>query len=226
MVSSSFETNLQPSSVDFDAPPNRFIPTGFQSKELIIKAGLKLGDVDQFPNIDVTIDGADEVDVRTRSLSFLVLTPAMYRTTSMPSKEEERTFIVSTTQLQFLISLNSSCQLREKVLAEAASIFILVADSRKDSKILGTNWKQGVPIEVAPFAWAIVFQSAYLHSSYRLVLIVMIADLQKMGCEKPVRRVVVLRFEMLTFRLGASNGQDEGWSGSDRQRVRLLPPTT
>jgi len=30
---------------------------------LIVKAGLNLGDVDQFPNIDVTIDGADEVDV-------------------------------------------------------------------------------------------------------------------------------------------------------------------
>ena len=51
------------------------------------------------------------------------------------------------------------CQLREKVLAEAASSFIIVADSRKDSKVLGTNWKQGVPIEVAPFAWAKVFQS-------------------------------------------------------------------
>lgn len=49
--------------------------------------------------------------------------------------------------------------MREKVLAEAATNFILVADSRKDSKVLGTNWKQGVPIEVAPFAWAKVFQS-------------------------------------------------------------------
>lgn len=37
-----------------------FIPTGFQSKELIVKAGLPLGDVDSFPVIDVTIDGADE----------------------------------------------------------------------------------------------------------------------------------------------------------------------
>lgn len=35
---------------------------GFQSKELIVKAGLHLGDVDQFPVIDITIDGADEVD--------------------------------------------------------------------------------------------------------------------------------------------------------------------
>ena len=65
-----------------------------------------------------------------------------------------------------------SCHLREKVLAEAAHHFILVADSRKDSKILGDKWKQGVPVEVAPFAWAKVFQ-----------------NLQKMGCEKPVLRM-------------------------------------
>ena len=65
-----------------------------------------------------------------------------------------------------------SCHLREKVLAEAAHHFVLVADSRKDSKILGDKWKQGVPVEVAPFAWAKVFQ-----------------NLQKMGCEKPVLRM-------------------------------------
>ncbi|CEL59902.1 Ribose-5-phosphate isomerase OS=Ustilago maydis (strain 521 / FGSC 9021) GN=RKI1 PE=3 SV=1 [Rhizoctonia solani AG-1 IB] len=35
---------------------------GGQSKELIVGNGLKLGDVDQYPIIDVTIDGADEVD--------------------------------------------------------------------------------------------------------------------------------------------------------------------
>ena len=37
-----------------------FIPTGFQSKQLIVQAGLNLGDVDQYPTIDVTLDGADE----------------------------------------------------------------------------------------------------------------------------------------------------------------------
>ncbi|KAM0789468.1 ribose-5-phosphate isomerase rki1 [Microbotryomycetes sp. NB124-2] len=114
-----------------------YVPTGFQSKELIVKAGLNLGDVDQFPNIDVTIDGADEVDDDLNAIKG-----------------------------------GGACQLREKVLAEAATNFVLVADSRKDSKILGTNWKQGVPIEVAPFAWAKVFQ-----------------NLQKMGCEKPVLRM-------------------------------------
>jgi ribose 5-phosphate isomerase A len=34
--------------------------TGFQSKELIVSSHLNLGDVDQFPTIDVTFDGADE----------------------------------------------------------------------------------------------------------------------------------------------------------------------
>jgi len=33
---------------------------GFQSKGLIVDSGLVLGDVDQYPTIDVTLDGADE----------------------------------------------------------------------------------------------------------------------------------------------------------------------
>ena len=39
---------------------------GFQSKELIVKGNLRLGDVDQYPNIDVTIDGADEFVIPSR----------------------------------------------------------------------------------------------------------------------------------------------------------------
>ncbi len=39
-----------------------YASAGFQSKELIVEAHLRLGDVDQYPTIDVTIDGADEVD--------------------------------------------------------------------------------------------------------------------------------------------------------------------
>ncbi|RXK42161.1 ribose-5-phosphate isomerase [Tremella mesenterica] len=96
-----------------------FIPTGFQSKELIIKAGLTLGDVDQYPDLDVTIDGADEVDDELNAIKG-----------------------------------GGACQLREKVLAEAAKVWIMVADYRKNSKVLGTTWTQGIPIEVAPFAYA------------------------------------------------------------------------
>ncbi|KAA8917227.1 hypothetical protein TRICI_000620 [Trichomonascus ciferrii] len=41
-----------------------FVPTGFQSKQLITEAGLVLGSMDQFAvgDLDVAFDGADEVD--------------------------------------------------------------------------------------------------------------------------------------------------------------------
>lgn len=112
-----------------------FVPTGFQSKELIVKSGLNLGDVDQFPIIDVTLDGADEVDDHLNAIKG-----------------------------------GGACHLREKVLAEAANTFIIIADSRKNSRTLGSKWKQGVPIEVAPFAWASV-----------------VNKLQKMGGEPRLR---------------------------------------
>jgi ribose 5-phosphate isomerase A len=55
-----------PSGRQLSHPPglstffNDFPITGFQSKQLIMEAGLLLGDVDQHPTIDVTLDGADE----------------------------------------------------------------------------------------------------------------------------------------------------------------------
>ncbi|KAA8913245.1 ribose-5-phosphate isomerase [Sphaerosporella brunnea] len=40
-----------------------FIPTGYQSRELIVKAGLRLGSIDMHTEtLDVVFDGADEVD--------------------------------------------------------------------------------------------------------------------------------------------------------------------
>nr|GAT58903.1 ribose-5-phosphate isomerase [Mycena chlorophos] len=105
-----------------------FIPTGFQSKQLIVSSGLNLGDVDQFPTIDVTLDGADEVD---RELNC--------------------------------IKGGGACHLREKVLAEAANTFILVADYRKNVEFLGTNFASGIPIEVVPFAYAKVLQNLHHH---------------------------------------------------------------
>ncbi|KAK7689600.1 ribose-5-phosphate isomerase rki1 [Cerrena zonata] len=114
-----------------------FIPTGFQSKELIISSKLQLGDVDQYPTIDVTIDGADEVDGDLNCIKG-----------------------------------GGACHLREKVLAEAADTWVIVADYRKNSQLLGTNWKQGVPVEVAPFAFAKV-----------------LLNLQRLGSEKAALRM-------------------------------------
>ncbi|SCU88203.1 LADA_0E08790g1_1 [Lachancea dasiensis] len=39
------------------------IPTGFQSKGLILTNGLRLGTIEQHPSLDIVFDGADEVDV-------------------------------------------------------------------------------------------------------------------------------------------------------------------
>lgn len=110
------------------------MPTGFQSKELIVNAGLKLGDVgklskncfgwclgsvhrntlalpDQFPVIDVTIDGADDVDWALNAIKG-----------------------------------GGACHLREKVLAEAAEEFIIVADYRKNNMILGQVRRGTLPL--------------------------------------------------------------------------------
>jgi ribose 5-phosphate isomerase A len=79
-------------------------PSGFQSQQLILSAGLVLGDIHQFPEIDVTIDGADECDTDLNAIKG-----------------------------------GGACHLREKVLAESAKVFVIVADSRKNSLCLGTN---------------------------------------------------------------------------------------
>lgn len=40
------------------------IPTSFQARQLIIDHGLKIGDLERNPEIDLTIDGADECDTQ------------------------------------------------------------------------------------------------------------------------------------------------------------------
>lgn len=112
------------------------IPTGFQSKQLIIDNGLTLGTIEQFPRVDIAFDGADEVD------SHLAL-----------------------------IKGGGACLFQEKLVAEAAHKFIVVADFRKESSALGSKWTQGVPIEIVP-------------NSYAKVTL----DLQGLGARKVVLR--------------------------------------
>ncbi|KAI8823467.1 ribose 5-phosphate isomerase A-domain-containing protein [Fimicolochytrium jonesii] len=94
------------------------IPTSFQSRQLIIEAGLPLSELNQFPEIDVAFDGADEVDAALNCIKG-----------------------------------GGACQLQEKLVANAARKFVVVADYRKDSRVLGTQWKLGVPLEVIPMAY-------------------------------------------------------------------------
>lgn len=94
------------------------IPTSFQSYKLIIDNGLKLVSINQYPEIDLDIDGADEID---KDLN--------------------------------LIKGGGGCLLQEKIIASNSKKFIIIADYRKQSTILGENWKKGVPVEVIPLAY-------------------------------------------------------------------------
>ncbi|XP_045109039.1 ribose-5-phosphate isomerase-like isoform X1 [Portunus trituberculatus] len=52
-----------------------------------------------------------------------------------------------------LIKGGGGCQLQEKIVAAAAKTFVVIADYRKDSTVLGEQWKKGIPIEVVPMAY-------------------------------------------------------------------------
>ncbi|KAI8580958.1 hypothetical protein K450DRAFT_235439 [Umbelopsis ramanniana AG] len=101
-----------------------YIPTSFQSRLLITEGGLTLGSIEQFPEIDVTIDGADEVDPQLNAIKG-----------------------------------GGACQFQEMVVAKAAKKFVMIADYRKKSKSLGTEWVKGVPIEVVPLAYKVVMHA-------------------------------------------------------------------
>ncbi len=47
-----------------------------------------------------------------------------------------------------------ACHTQEKLVAAAASTFVVVADSRKRAKRLLTVWRTGIPVEVLPLALA------------------------------------------------------------------------
>lgn len=94
------------------------IPSSFQAYQLIIQNGLELVSLEQYPKIDIDIDGADELD---KDLN--------------------------------LIKGGGGCLVQEKILASNSEQLIIIVDFRKNSKILGTNWKQGIPIEVIPMSY-------------------------------------------------------------------------
>ncbi|PVD39431.1 hypothetical protein C0Q70_02061 [Pomacea canaliculata] len=94
------------------------IPTSFQAKQLILENHLPLGTLDQYPQLDIALDGADEVDADLN-----------------------------------LIKGGGGCLTQEKIIASCAKEFIIIADDRKDSAVLGRYWNKGIPIEVVPMAY-------------------------------------------------------------------------
>lgn len=111
------------------------VPTGFQLKNLIIENGLRLGSIEQFPDVDIAFDGADEAD---KNLN--------------------------------LIKGGGACLFQEKLVAQLAKTFIVVADYRKKLETVGTEWTKGVPIEAVPSAYVAVTKKLYELGAKKVVL--------------------------------------------------------
>nr|SVE77155.1 EOG090X0ACL [Daphnia lumholtzi]SVE79016.1 EOG090X0ACL [Daphnia lumholtzi] len=56
-----------------------------------------------------------------------------------------------------LIKGGGGCLTQEKILASCAEEFVVIADYRKASTHLGEQWTKGIPIEVIPSAYRVVY---------------------------------------------------------------------
>lgn len=98
------------------------VPTSYQAFLLAIECGIPMTTLDEHPQVDVTIDGADQA------------TPELN-----------------------LIKGMGAAMAREKIVAAASKLNVIIADQQKKVEHLGENG-QVVPIEVLPFAISLVKQ--------------------------------------------------------------------
>jgi ribose 5-phosphate isomerase A len=96
------------------------IPTSYQAFLLAVKLGIGVTTLEEHSVIDVTIDGADQID------------PALN-----------------------LIKGMGAALAREKIVASASKMNVIIADESKKVKVLGESG-QPVPVEVLPFAISVV----------------------------------------------------------------------
>ena len=92
------------------------IPTSYQAFLLAVDCGIPITTLDEHPEINVTIDGADQI----------------------------------TTELSLIKGMGAALA-REKIVAAASKLNIIIVDEKKKVTLLGEN-NQVVPIEVLPFA--------------------------------------------------------------------------
>jgi ribose 5-phosphate isomerase A len=93
------------------------IPTSNETEKLALSLGIALSNLEEHPAVDVTIDGADEVDAGLN-----------------------------------LIKGMGGALLREKIVAKASKLEVIVVDDSKFVERLGT--KSPLPVEVLPFGWS------------------------------------------------------------------------
>jgi len=96
------------------------VPTSYQAFLLAVKHGIPVTTLEEHHVIDVTIDGADQIDPKLN-----------------------------------LIKGMGAALTREKIVASASKVNVIVADESKKVKVLGENG-QPVPLEVLPFAISLV----------------------------------------------------------------------
>ncbi len=99
------------------------VPTSENTAALAREVGVPLIPVDQASRIDLTVDGADEVDGRFR-----------------------------------LIKGGGGCLLREKIIANASDLMVVVVDETKLVSDLGAF---PLPVEVDPFAFTITAKKVF-----------------------------------------------------------------
>jgi ribose 5-phosphate isomerase A len=96
------------------------IPTSYQAFLFAVKHGIAVTTLEEHGVIDVTIDGADQIDPKLN-----------------------------------LIKGMGAALAREKIVASASKMNVIIADESKKVKVLGEN-NQPVPVETLPFAISVV----------------------------------------------------------------------
>lgn len=99
------------------------IPTSRETEQIARESGVPLIGIEQADRIDVTIDGADEVDGRFR-----------------------------------LIKGGGACLLREKIIADASDLMVVIIDETKLVETLGAF---PLPVEVDPFGFTITAKKVF-----------------------------------------------------------------
>ncbi len=96
------------------------VPTSYQAFLLAVKHGIAVTTLEEHPEINVAIDGADQVDAKLN-----------------------------------LIKGMGGALAREKIVASASKLNIIIADESKKVRVLGEKGHP-VPVEVSPFAISLV----------------------------------------------------------------------
>lgn len=97
------------------------VPTSHQAAKNAVQAGIPLTTLDEYPELDLSIDGADQIDGNLDAIKG-----------------------------------GGAALLREKIVASASNIYIIIAEEKKLTQNLGEG--KPIPLEVLPFSLGTVIE--------------------------------------------------------------------